>query len=710
MERRVFLKTATAFATGYYASNLPVVAGPFLPGESGGFQIPVDKKLDPLWVKSLYERGKPTRYFKSKNELQFIGMPVGGINAGTLYLGGDGRLWLWDIFNDNREGIDPKEVAWATDLHVGKKVRSRDGSAYVAPAKDIRPVDQGFAFRIAVGGDTIIKRMEVSDWDDIVFEATYPMATVTYIDHSLPVQIVAEIFSPFIALDEKNSGLPATIYSFKIKNTGNVKARVTIAGWIENKTCIRSAREDHERVNTALEKNGNGLLLCSIQSNNSVDDLRQHSDYGTMGIGALAKGSFVSTSMNPEANETLFSVSKKKESRASWDKKLTGGVISSLKIRPNETAAADFIIGWHFPNLSFKEIPDRGRYYNTLFKSADEVIGYVQHNFLKLSSESHLWRDTFYDSTLPWWFLERTFVNISCLATTTSHRMESGRYYAWEGVGCCPGTCTHVWQYAQAAGRIFPAMEKNIRESVDLGLALQSDGSMWYRCEADKRPAVDGQAGTILRFYREHQMNSDSSFLKNNWAKIKLTLQYLISLDKNGDGMEDTPVENTLDAMWDGEISWIVGLCIAAVQAGEKMAEEMNDSDFAKTCGLYAQLGRKNMEEKLFNGEYFIHRPDPEQGRARLGSYNTSHIDQVYGQSWAHQVGLGRILDSEKTLSALRSLWKYNFTPDVGPYIKDHVGGRPYALAGEGGLIMNTNPRHEEKPYGDNVKIGRAHV
>ena len=165
-----------------------------------------------------------------------------------------------------------------------------------------------------------------------------------------------------------------------------------------------------------------------------------------------------------------------------------------------------------------------------------------------------------------------------------------------------------MWQYAQAMGRIFPAIERDTRERVDLGLSLKPDGMMLYRGEVVKTPAIDGQAGTILRIYREHKMSPDKTFLQKNWDKIKLATTWVLNQDKNGDGMEDTPIENTLDAVWDGEIAWLVGMCIAAVKASEQMAIEMGDAGFAKTCATYVSNGTKNMEAQLFNGEYFIHK------------------------------------------------------------------------------------------------------
>ena len=714
IKRRSFLKQTTILSAGFLASRMPVIAGPFAAGELNGLQIPLDKKLDPDWIKSLYKRGTVTTYLKSKNELQYIGMPVGGINCGTMYLRGDGRLWLWDIFNKNQEGIEPKQVPWGSEAESGKKISSRDGSAYVAPAKDIYPLEQGFAVKIDYNGKSIIKKLEADDWDEIAFEATYPMATIRYIDKEVPVEILLQAYSPFIALDEENSGLPATIFSFQINNKSTDTVKISLMGWLENKAGIYSAKKEaQERFNTALsEKEFHGVEGSVRNKNSSVTDIQQRDDHGTMCIASLNDAAKLTANLSWPLSENPFDHFANNEAVKAIDEKLIGAVINQHQLLPGKNISSHFVISWFFPNLKLEGIEGEGRYYQNKFKSAAEVSRYIRQNYKKLSSQSKLWKDTWYNSTLPWWFLERTFMNISTLATTTSHRFNSGRFYGWEGVGCCPGTCTHVWQYAQAVGRIFPALERETREKIDLGLGfVKENGMIWFRAEADKRPAIDGQAGTILRIYREHQMSADDIFLKNNWTKIKKAIQFLIAQDKNKDGVEDTPMENTLDAVWDGEISWIVGLCIAAVKAGEMMADEMNDIAFAAVCKEYVEKGRKNMEEKLFNGEYFIHRPDAEKGRKNLGSYNTCHIDQVYGQSWAFQAGLGRILDEEKTKAALRSLWKYNFTPDVGPYIKKHTGGRPYALAGEGGMIMNTNPKNEAKPYGEDVtwQLGYFH-
>ncbi|GAB2777791.1 non-lysosomal glucosylceramidase [Rhabdobacter roseus] len=710
VKRRDFLKTTGLLATGLFSYRLPVVAGPFRPEDWRVDQVPVDKKLDPAWVKSLYERGAVTTYYKSKNELQFIGMPVGGIHTGTVYLGGDGRLWLWDIFNQNQEGINPKEI------YLGQqKVRSRDGSAYVEPARDIRPLEQGFAIRLDYDGKSVVRQFRADDWAEIAFEATYPIATLHYTDPALPVAVRLEAYSPFIPLDEANSGLPATIFSFSVTNTSESTVQVTLLGWLENKAALYSGQEaTHQRINAAYEARGFRAVVEEARTQAGTSEaLTQQPDYGNFCLAFLGRKAEVLTDLALPVTADSFTAKATAPTVRNLSEAAVGAVRTSYRLRPGQQADTQAVLSWYFPNLSFKPIKDTGRFYANDFGSAREVAQYIQQHFKKLAGLSHRWKQTWYDdTTLPWWFQERTFVNLSTLATTTCHRLASGRFYAWEGVGCCPGTCTHVWQYAQGVGRIFPALERDTRERVDLGVGFtESDGKIAFRAEADKRPAVDGQAGTILRIYREHQMSADDQFLRRNWDKVKKALEYLIQLDRNQDGMQDTPLENTLDAVWDGEIAWIVGLCIAAVRAGQAMGEDLGDAAFAERCRSYVEKGRRNMETHLFNGEYFIHRPDPEKGRKRLGSYNTSHIDQVYGQSWAFQVGLGRILDQEKTVSALRSLWKYNFTPDVGPYISEHKGGRPYALAGDGGMIMNTNPKNEARPYGEDVtwQLGYFH-
>ncbi len=129
-----------------------------------------------------------------------------------------------------------------------------------------------------------------------------------------------------------------------------------------------------------------------------------------------------------------------------------------------------------------------------------------------------------------------------------------------------------------------------------------------------------------------------------------------------------------MDAAWYGKISFTSSLYLAALKAGEAMAREMGDDDFAKRCSGIAAAGARAILE-LHNGEYFIQVEDPAH-KDKIGVGPGCYTDQVFGRTWAHWVNAGRLFDRDKQLSALRSLWKYNFVPDVGPFLNAFTRGR----------------------------------
>ncbi|TWT69436.1 GH116 family glycosyl-hydrolase [Crateriforma conspicua] len=721
IERRSFLTTLGASGG---AAVLPAgrnaMAGPFNEadvsdnGHASGHLIPADKRLTPQWLASLTRRDQPEVYTGS--QLKYIGMPIGGIGCGQIYLGGDGRLWLWDIFKCNytRERGHGQRIAaftlgghYAHPVPAGETYTDRNGA----------DVSQGFLIRATADGKSDTRTLDQIGFPDVNFRGEYPIGKVGYSDRGFPARIDLDAFSPFIPLNSKDSALPATVMSFTVTNTSQSPITIDLGGWMQNATCpYTTASGQGQRTNRCVQADGRVEILSSVGG----AGVETKHGFGSMALTVLHDWktdnrvaiSAATSLTDPDSPDGLWEQINGLQVDAivkPLDELLVGGLATTFDLAPQESRTIDFAITWFFPDynekgrgraqmLGIRDFGSLRRHYADRFDSADDVANYLTENKSRLLRDTRLWSQTWYDSTLPHWLLDRSFIPIDCIATQTFHWFDNGRPYGWEGVDCCPGTCTHVWHYAQALARIFPDIERAFREKVDYqeGIGFHSDtGIIGHRAENHHTPAIDGQAGTILRAYREHQIAADKEFLKRIWPNVKKSIQYLIDQDGDANGLLEGKQPHTLDASWYGPIAWLSGMYLAALAAGRAMAVEMGDDVFANQCRTIIDRGSKTIVDELFDGEYFIHKPDPNV--TALNSNKGCHIDQVLGEAWVRQVGLDRVIPKRETVSALNSLWKYNFAPNAGQYSLDHIqiekAFRWYAMPGEAGLLMCTWPK-----------------
>jgi hypothetical protein len=249
--------------------------------------------------------------------------------------------------------------------------------------------------------------------------------------------------------------------------------------------------------------------------------------------------------------------------------------------------------------------------------------------------------------------------------------------------------------------RVFPQLERNVRERQDFGEAFsQETGEVAVRGlrvvgdESRGRTitAIDGHSGAVLKLYREHLMSSDQSFLKRNWTGAKKALQWLIEQDGNRDGLIEGRQPNTYDIAFTGANTYVGALYLAALKAGSRMAKAMGEDEYAIELDQIARTGASLTLERLWNGEYFFQELGSEQ--FPQSQYGTGCLaDQLFGQQWAHQLNLGYLYPQMNVRRALKSIWKYNWAPDVFSQNRVHRPERVYANPGESGLFICTWPK-----------------
>ena len=677
----------------------------------------------------------PQRTFTGEHRAQ-IAFPLGGIGTGSISLGGWGQLRDFEIFNRPAKG----QRCYGTFLTL---FAQRQGDAPVTrvlqgPVAGPAEYSHGFPRDSGAG---------LPHFAENTFTGAFPMARIDFRDRKVPLAVSLEAFNPMIPMAADDSSIPAAILLVHLRNPSRTKpVKAVLFANVQN---MIGYPDLGGNVNEFVdERSVRGLRMTTTRY---APDAPQ---FGTMALATPHRRLQVQTRWPRVAaldqfelfwNEASRGKLSERRDRTESDDGQTdvGSIALDVRLPPGQSAALPIILTWHFPNVrkywdtefGIPECCTPGQPvwrngYASQFNDAWDVAGYVTKNLKRLEARTRRFADTLYASTLPATVLDAAGSQLAVLKSTTCLRLEDGSFYGWEGChpssGCCDGTCSHVWNYAQALPNLYPDLQVGTLEN-HLTYGLGDDGKMDFRQKlpleagrpvSDFHAAADGQMGIVLNVYRHWQLTGDDAWLRAWWPRVRKALEYAwVHWDADRDGVMEGLQHNTYDIEFYGPNTMMTSLYLAALRAGELMACHVGQDDAAESYRTVFESGRARADETLWGEDYYVQRIDPRAAdrspfkarlfdtsaeEAGLGPDEPPHqygagclSDQLIGQWHAHMLGLGHVLDASHVRRAIKSIFRYNFRADL----REHANTqRIYALADEAGLLLCTWPHGDKEP------------
>jgi uncharacterized protein (DUF608 family) len=680
--------------------------------------------------------------------LNRIAFPLGGIGAGMVCLDGNGAFSSVSV--RNRPDVFNSPFMFAALSVKGFENAAKILEGPIQPWKIYG--NPGTANGSSLFG--------CPRFENASFRTQFPFGTVYLTDPDMPVEVAITGWSPFIPGDAANSGLPAGGLEYTITNTTKNEVEAMFSFNSEN----------FMRVETPSEWGGNYVGKDSIMPMDKGFILEQpcfpdkpqyKGEFAifTDEVGAVIDycwfrgGWFDGKTILWKNIET----GNAPANPASYGAK-GASLFVPIKLKPKESKTIKVFMAWYVPHSDLRvgTGPDDESinkkieaakcspgssccssaitsayyepWYSGRFKDVKDVAQYWRNNYADLRKKSALFSETFYASDLPPEVLEAVSANLAILKSPTVLRQKDGKLWAWEGChdqsGCCNGSCTHVWNYAQAIPHLFPQLERTLRET-EFTFDQSTEGHQTFRANLPVRAtahdfyaAADGQLGGIMKIYREWRISGDKEWLTNLWPSVKKSMDYCIAQwDPRHTGSIEEPHHNTYDIEFWGPEALCTGFYVGALMAVIKLSLAMGED-----ATLYQELldkGKKQMETGLYNGEYFVQKvkweglnaPNPVEWAKKSigGTYSPEALEMLkkegpkyqYGNGclsdgvlglWIAQMcGMGDIIDDQKVQSHLLSVYKYNLKFDLS----DHVNPQraAYAYGKEGGLILCSWPK-----------------
>ena len=669
-----------------------------------------------------------------------VAYPIGGIGTGMFCVEGTGALSNMSL--RHRPNVFHEPTMFAA-IHV--KGFEHGTRILEGPVPEWKKFGAPNSSR-GDGGSWGMPRFK-----DFSFLSRFPFAEIEMNDQNVPVDVKLTVWNPFIPADEDNSSLPVAGFEYEFHNSSNKEVEAIFS--YNSMNFMQTPGKGKAYIDTAK----NGFILRQTGTEEEPfyqGDFMIYTDEPTTLVNHnwFRGGWFDPLSICWNNLEE----GKMELNPAGLDGAIGASLYVPFTLKPGESRKVKLYMAWYVPYSNERigvasrtdtDIPDKPvcadgtdacysyennfeatyrPWYSSRFDSIQDVANYWLANYDSLKQKTRLFTDAFYTSTLPPEVKEAVAANLSILKSTTVFRQYDGRMWNWEGShdnwGSCHGSCTHVWNYAQAVSHLFPRLERSLRET-EFFVSQDKQGHQVFRTNLPISPTVhdfhsaaDGQLGGIMKVYREWRVSGDTDWLKMMYPAVKKSMEYCIrTWDPREVGAIEEPHHNTYDIEFWGANGMITSFYSGALQAISLMGKALRD-DVAR----YENLMNKSkayMENKLFDGEYFIQKiqwtglnaPNPVNAQSFVTHYTPEALKILKEEGPKYQYGIGclsdgilgswmslvcgmpEVVEREKVKSHLRAVHKYNFKKDLSNHVNPQRS--TFALGNDGGLLLCTWPK-----------------
>ncbi|MCP5523679.1 MAG: hypothetical protein H7A46_19245 [Verrucomicrobiales bacterium] len=718
MPRRDFLKLSAATVGTISAAGL---------AESGAAQGNASQQPAKRPKASTWGRGDKSKYnaVYSGDRLNRVAFPLGGLGAGMICLEGTGALSHFSLRNRPEIFNEPCTFAAIAIKGNPKAARVLEG-----PVPAWKIFGSPGAGNGAAGTSFGLPRFRQAR-----FEARFPFATVRLADQAVPLAVEITGWSPFEPGDPDASSLPVAALEYRFTNPSDSPVEAVFSFNAKNFMKIG------DNPNAVKSTSGGFVLWSSAPKERGWEE-------GAFSATVSAPGARANCAWFRGGWWDALTMAWKDVAEAACFERpaVTEGnpspgatVFVPLQVAPGNSQTVVLRLAWHVgeTNLRYGTDPQAQPgtelsqaayrpWYSTRFSNIDRITEYWRDHYQDLRARTKRFSDCFHDSTLPPEAIEAVSANLTILKSPTVLRQADGRLWAWEGCsdssGCCHGSCTHVWNYAQAIPHLFPSLERTLRET-EFQVSQDNRGHQAFRSSLPIRPVVhdfhaaaDGQLGGIMKVHRDWRISGDTEWLRRLWPKVKASLDYCIETwDPGHKGWLEEPHHNTYDIEFWGPDGMCTSFYLGALHAATLMGEALGED-----VSSFAELHRKGVartEKELFDGDYFIQKiqweglktRSPLDVKSMVGDYSPEALellkregpkyqygigclsDGVLGSWMALVCGVGQVLDPEMVTSHVRSVHQHNLRKDLSAHANPQ---RPSFAAGrDGGLLLCSWPK-----------------